>query len=185
MRTIYIVLTKTGTYLSKFINFVTRADYTHASMSFEEELQPLYSFSRYYTYLPLPAGLHHEPFEIGFFKKHSHIPCAVYKLEVDDETYAAAKAEVEAMLKNAKYYRFNILGLALCGFRIPLDRKRHYFCSEFVSHILHTANALELPRKPCIMRPNDYTKIENLECVFKGRLNELLEELKENQKISA
>lgn len=185
MRTIYIVLTKTGTYLSRFIHIITRADYTHASMSFEDELQPLYSFSRFYTYLPLPAGLHHEPLDVGFFKKHSHIPCAVYKLEVDEETYQAAKKEVDAMLENSKYYRFNILGLALCGFRIPLNRKRHYFCSEFVSHILHSSNALKLPRKPCIMRPNDYTKIENLECIFEGRLDDLKERLNTYNKITA
>ena len=44
-----------------------------------------------------------------------HIPCAVYKIEVDEETYLKAKGEVEQMLKNADYYRFNILGLWLCG----------------------------------------------------------------------
>lgn len=185
MRTIYIVLTKTGTYLSKFIQLITRADYTHASMSFEEGLQPLYSFSRYYTYLPLPAGLHNEPLDRGFFKKHSHIPCAVYKIEVDEETFEAAKAEVEKMLEKTKYYRFSILGLALCGMRIPLTRKRYYFCSQFVSHILTHSKAIELPYEPCLMRPNDYLKIENLECIFKGKLDELKEQLNTYSKITA
>ncbi len=185
MHTIYILLTNTGTYLSRFIHILTRADYTHASMSFEEELQPLYSFSRKYVYLPLPAGLHHEPLEMGFFKKHSKIPCAVYKLEVDEETYLSAKAEVDEMLKNAKHYRFSILGLVLCGCRIPLTRRRHYFCSQFVSHILDTVNAVELPHRPSLMRPNDYTKIDSLECVFEGRLDELLQNLNTYNKISA
>ncbi len=185
MQTIYILLTNTGTYLSRAIHFLTRADYTHASMSFEENLQPLYSFSRKYVYLPLPAGLHNEPLDLGFFKKHSKIPCAVYKLEVDKETYLAAKSEVEEMLKSAKHYRFSILGLVLCGCRIPLNRRRHYFCSQFVSHILNTANAVELPHRPSLMRPNDYTKIESLECVFKGRFDKLLESINQNNKISA
>lgn len=185
MRTIYVVLTKTGTYLSKFIHLITRADYTHASMSFEEGLQPLYSFSRFYTYLPLPAGLHNEPLDLGFFKKHSRIPCAVYKIEVDEDTYASAKEEVERMLINAKYYRFSILGLMFCGLRIPLTRKRYYFCSQFVSHILTHSEALQLPYEPSLMRPNDYSKIENIECVFKGRLDELKETLNTYNKITA
>ena len=116
MRTIYIVLTKSGTYLSKFIRVVTKANYTHASMSFEDKLQPLYSFSRFQAFPPLPAGLNNESFDNGVYKKYPHIPCAVYKIEVDEEIYLKAKGEVEHMLKNADYYRFNILGLWLCGY---------------------------------------------------------------------
>ncbi len=185
MRTIYVVLTKSGTYLSKFIHVITRADYTHASMSFEDKLQPLYSFSRFQAFPPLPAGLHSEGFDVGIYGKYPHIPCAVYKIEVEEEIYQKAKNEVEKMLENADYYRFNIIGLWLCGCRIPLTRKRYYFCSQFVSHILKNSNAVELPHRPSLMRPNDYTKIESLECVFKGRLNELKEHLNTYEKIIA
>lgn len=185
MRTIYIVLTKSGTYLSKFIRAVTRANYTHASMSFEDELQPLYSFSRFQAFPPLPAGLNNESFDNGVYKKYPHIPCAVYKIEVNEETYLKAKGEVEQMLKNADYYRFNIIGLWLCGCRIPFTRKRYYFCSQFVSHILETANAIQLPHRPSLMRPSDYTKIESLECVFEGRLDELKANLNTYNKILA
>ncbi len=177
MRTIYVVLTKSDTYLSRFIHVITRASYTHASMSFEDKLQPLYSFSRFQAFPPLPAGLHNESLDVGFFEKYSHIPCAVYKIEVSEETYEKAKTEVETMLENADHYRFSILGLMLCGFHIPLTRKRHYFCSQFVSHILETANVIELPRRPSLMRPSDYTKIDCLECIFEGKLNELKDNL--------
>ncbi len=185
MRTIYIVLTKSGTYLSKFIRAVTKANYTHASMSFEDALQPLYSFSRFQAFPPLPAGLNNESFDNGVYKKYPHIPCAVYKIEVEEEIYQKAKSEVEKMLENANYYRFNIIGLWLCGCRIPLTRKRYYFCSQFVSEILKNSNALELPHRPSLMRPSDYTKIENLECVFEGQLNELKEQLNTYNKIIA
>ena len=185
MWTIYVVLTKSDTYISRFIHVITRASYTHASMSFEDKLQPLYSFSRFQAFPPLPAGLNNESFNKGVYGKYPHIPCAVYKIEVDEETYQKAKNEVDAMLENADYYRFNILGLMLCGFRIPLTRKRHYFCSQFVSHILKTANVIELPHRPSLMRPSDYTKIENLECVFEGKLNELKDNLNTYNKIVA
>lgn len=175
MKAIYILLTKSDTYLSKFINFATADKYTHAAISFDEELQPLYSFSRKRVNLPLPAGLRHEPLNVGFYKKHYRIPCALYKLSVSDDVYRLAKGEVERMMLVAYKYRFSVIGLFLCGIKIPFHRKNHYFCSEFVSEILRRSRALKLPKRPCLMRPNDYTKIPELACIFEGRLNELIQ----------
>lgn len=183
MRSIYILITKTDTYISKTIKLLTQAKYTHASISFEKSLQPLYSFSRKYVYLPLPAGLHHEPLQTGFFKKHSHIPCALYEIKVEEYIYQKALNEVQLMLKDAKKYKFSVLGLLLCGCKIPFYRKRHYFCSQFVSEILQKSNALTLPKDPTLMRPNDYTDIPELNCIYEGTLNELV--LLYTQKLSA
>lgn len=46
MKTIYILLTRSGTLLSKLVYAVTGASYTHASMAFDEELDCLYSSTR-------------------------------------------------------------------------------------------------------------------------------------------
>lgn len=46
MKTIYILLTRSGTLLSKLVYAVTGASYTHASMAFDEELNCLYSSTR-------------------------------------------------------------------------------------------------------------------------------------------
>ena len=46
MKTIYILLTKSETILSKIVHFVTADAYTHASIAFDENLQTLYSSSR-------------------------------------------------------------------------------------------------------------------------------------------
>lgn len=43
MKTIYILLTRSGTLLSKLVYAVTGASYTHASMAFDAELSCLYS----------------------------------------------------------------------------------------------------------------------------------------------
>ena len=80
-RSIYILLTKSDTCISKIINLTTADRYTHASISFEENLQPMYSFARKYVHFPLPAGLRHEPLDEGFFKRYSYIPCALYELK--------------------------------------------------------------------------------------------------------
>ncbi len=181
MKSIYILLTQTGTYLSRFIHLITADTYTHASMAFVEDLEPLYSFSRKYVYLCLPAGLHVEPLRTGFFKRHSDIPCALYELRVSDEVYEAAKSEVEQMMTEAKRYQFSVLGLILCKLNIPMERKYRYFCSQFVAEILKRSGALELPKEPSLMRPNDYTEIEALSCRFEGKFCTLLSLLEKQQ----
>ena len=129
MKHIYILLTRSSTCISKIINLTTADKYTHASISFDKSLQPMYSFSRKYVYLPLPAGLRVEPLHKGFFKRYSHIPCALYELEVTDEVYDAAKKEVDSMMEEASKYYFNIIGLILCRLNIPLRRNNKCFCS--------------------------------------------------------
>ena len=55
MKTIYILLTRSGTLLSKLVYAATGASYTHASMAFDAELSCLYSSTRKngYTMLSL------------------------------------------------------------------------------------------------------------------------------------
>ena len=48
-KTIYIVLTDTGTLLSKTIGMYTRKDLNHASIAFDEQLTEMYSFGRKYN----------------------------------------------------------------------------------------------------------------------------------------
>ena len=174
MKSIYILLTKSNTYISKIKKLATNDTYTHASISFDDTLQPLYSFSRFQINMPLPAGLHMEPFDSGFFHKYPYLPCALYELKVEDEVYEHAKAEVDGMMAVSSLYHYNIMGLIFCRFNIPWKRKFHYFCSEFVSEILKKSNALTLPKEPSLMRPGDYTKMSNLTCLFEGELYDLI-----------
>ena len=177
MKSIYILLTHSNTCISRLIKFATADMYTHASISFDESLQPLYSFARKYVYVPLPAGLRIEPLINGFYKKDRYIPCALYVLRADEDVYETAKKEVEEMFKNAGAYRFNIIGLLLCRLGISYSRKYSYFCSEFVSEILKRSKALHFPKEPSLMRPNDYTKISQIECCYEGNLSSLIEEM--------
>ncbi len=176
-KSIYILLTKSDTCISKIINLTTADRYTHASISFDESLQPLYSFARKYVHFPLPAGLRQEPLDAGFFKRYSNIPCALYELKVTEDVYNRAKRQVDRMMKKQKKYRFSVLGLILCRLSIPFHRKHFYFCSEFVGAVLEDSNALSLPKAPSLMRPNDYSKFDNLSCKFEGRLNTLIKQL--------
>ncbi len=54
MKTIYILLTRSGTLLSKLVYAATGSSYTHASMAFDAELSCLYSSTRKNGYTMFP-----------------------------------------------------------------------------------------------------------------------------------
>ena len=174
MKTIYILLTRSGTLLSNLVYAVTGANYTHASLAFDEDLSCLYSSTRKNGYTMFPAGPSREYLNRGVFLMRENIPCALYELNVTDQVYENAKAEVERMMQDAKHCPFNLVGLLLCRIQIPFHRENQYFCSEFVSELLSRSHALAMPKVPSLMRPNDYAHLSQLRCRFEGRLNELL-----------
>ncbi len=174
MKTIYILLTRSETIVSRLVHLVTADAYTHVSISFDQSLQPLYSSSRKNGRTVFPAGPCTESFYKGYYSRHPFIPCALYELQVSDESYAAAKREVEGIIARSNEYRFNIIGLFLCRMNVPYHRKTHFFCSQFVSEILTRSHALELPKDTSLMRPIDYTTLPELHCKFRGRIFELV-----------
>ena len=173
MKTIYILLTRSGTLLSNLVYTVTGASYTHASLAFDEDLSCLYSSTRKNGYTMFPAGPSKEYLNQGVFKLRGDVPCALYMLEVTDEAYTRAKRRAEHMMAHGNLYRFNVLGLILCALHIRWERRRHYFCSQLVSEVLEKSGALELPKHSTLMHPNDYTQIEGVECLYEGRLSDL------------
>ncbi|MBQ8687370.1 MAG: hypothetical protein IJ512_02325 [Ruminococcus sp.] len=174
MKTIYVLLTRSTTILSRIVHLITADTYTHVSISFETSLQPMYSSSRKNGKTLFPAGPCTEDFFSGYLKEHPDIPCALYRLQVSDEAYLAAKEEVCRIISNAERYHFNILGLIFCRLNISLRRKSHFFCSQFVSEILHRSRALKLPKEPVLMRPGDYMELPELHCLYRGTLGGLV-----------
>lgn len=173
MKSIYLLLTRSDTFLSRMISQTTEEPYTHVSISFSRSLSSLYSFGRKYADLPFPAGLIKEGLDKGFLWKHRDMPCALLELLVEDDVFFAAKGQVEEMLQQAQEYRYSVLGLILCHNQIPLERKHHYFCSQFVGKVLQESGAVELPKQPSLMHPADYFRIPGIHCLFTGSVESL------------
>lgn len=176
MKTIYILLTRSGTFLSNLVYLINGDMYTHASICFDEDLSSVYSSARKNGETMFPAGPCQESFHRGFYKKNSEIPCALYELQVTEETYEKARQEVYHIIKDADHYHFNIIGLLLCKLNIPFQRRYNFFCSQFVGEILHRSSAVELPKKTSVMRPMDYTTLPQVNCCYKGLLKDLVQE---------
>lgn len=148
MKTLYIFLTRSGTLLSNLVYSLTGAQYTHISLAFDEDLSTLYSSTRKNGYTMFPAGPSREYLNRGVFLMRENIPCALYALEVTDEAYTRAKRRTQHMMHHGELYRFNSLGLLLCWMHIRWQRRRHYFCSQFVSEVLQKSGTLAgLPQR--------------------------------------
>ena len=173
MKTLYIFLTRSGTLLSNLVYSLTGAQYTHISLAFDGDLSTLYSSTRKNGYTMFPAGPSREYLNRGVFLMRENIPCALYALEVTDEAYTRAKRRTQHMMHHGELYRFNSLGLLLCWMHIRWQRRRHYFCSQFVSEVLEKSGALTLPKDSTLMHPNDYTRLPQLECLYEGCLADL------------
>ena len=173
MKTLYIFLTRSGTLLSNLVYALTGAEYTHVSLAFDEDLNTLYSSTRKNGYTMFPAGPSREYLNRGVFRLRENIPCALYALEVSDEAYARARRRADHMMAHGELYRFNSLGLLLCWMHIRWQRRRHYFCSQFVSEVLQKSGSMQLPKPSVLMHPSDYTDLPGLKCLYRGPLHGL------------
>ena len=173
MKTLYIFLTRSGTLLSNLVYHITGAQYTHVSLAFDPDLTTLYSSTRKNGYTMFPAGPSKEYLNRGVFRLREDIPCALYALDVTEEAYLRARRRANHMMAHGELYRFNSLGLLLCALHIRWKRRRHYFCSQFVSEVLQKSGSLDLPKHSTLMHPNDYTSLPQLRCLYQGRLGDL------------
>ncbi len=168
MKKVYIVLTYTGTVISKLIHWYTKDSYAHSSISLDKNLNQMYSFGRLNPYTPLFAGFVHEYIDKGTFKRFHKTITKVYELPVTDEQYLKIANTIKEFYENKTKYKFNILGLYLAGLNIKVQRKNHYYCAEFVNHALLNAGIdFNLPK---IIKPIHLMDLPDTTLVYEGLL---------------
>ncbi len=145
---ILIVISQTGTILSRTIKFVTGAPYNHSSIATVEgknqegdlsskfELDTMFSFGRKYPNIPFIGGFVTEHIDSGTFAKFKGTICKVIAIPVDKDIYDRAKKCIDEMLSNQDEYKYNILGLVYALFDKKRQSKKHFYCSEFVRYVL-------------------------------------------------
>ena len=170
MQSIYVLITRTNTLLSRSIRLATGAEYTHVSLALDLGLTRMYSFARRFDRIPFFAGLVHESLDEGVYSRNGSASAALYELQMSDAAYARLEARLSSMLREAWRYRYNALGLFGYLRGKPHHKPYRYFCSQFVSEMLSEAGALTLPRDPALICPNDFAQMPGLRLVYKGSL---------------
>ena len=87
-RQLYIVISQTGTLLSRILKQITGAEYNHASISLSRDLERMYSFGRRHPYNPFWGGFVIESPRTGTFKRFSETRVLVLSVSVTEEQHA-------------------------------------------------------------------------------------------------
>ena len=120
MKKIYIIVSHTGTVLSRIIQCYTRDEYSHVSIALDKDLEEMYSFGRLNPYNPFYGGFVHERVNEGTFKRFKNTRSCVYSLEVEEYQYRKIKKIIQRFAYHRKAYKFNVLGLFAVGFKIKI-----------------------------------------------------------------
>lgn len=170
MKNVYIVISQTGTVLSRLIGLFTKCDYNHSSLSLDESLETMFSFGRLDPYDPLVGGFVREGRNIGTFKRFSNTRVMVLQVPVGENSYEAIKEEIREMYIRRNRYRYNYEGLFLAAIGVDLRRKRAFYCSQFVRNVLVENQAIEAGALPKVTTPKDFLTLSKAKVVYEGLL---------------
>ncbi len=169
---IYIIVSQTGTILSRFLKVVTGAEYNHVSISLRQDLRRMYSFGRKNPYNPFWAGFVVESTRHGTFKRFPKTKAVVLALDVPPDKYEAISLMLSDMLAERNIYHYNYLGLCLSAFRIRSHWEHHFYCSEFVREVLLRNQVASDECFPSIVMPIHFLELPKARRIYAGTLKD-------------
>lgn len=172
-KNIYLVFSKTGTWLSRTLNLFSPIKYVHSSISFDESFNEMYSFGRKTPNNPFSGGFVKESLYEGVFKRFKKSECMIFKISVTKDQFDGLKTDVEFFYKHRERYHYNFIGLFGILFNRPIIRKNHFFCSQFVYILLKKHNLVKLDKHPELVTIIDLYDIENKSIIFEGFITDL------------
>ena len=171
-RAVYIVLSQSGTWISKLLRRITHTEYNHSSLSFDEDLSSMYSFGRRYKYYPFWGGLIRETPTTGVFGRFPNTKAVVLKVRVSEMKYDVLKQCVTEMYKHKERYHYNYIGCFLNWFHKGFKRKKHLYCSEFIKELFVRYDVFDESLFPRVVRPYDFREIFADGEIYCGKLKE-------------
>ncbi len=169
MKNIYLILTYTGTPLSKIIRSCTKDEFSHVSIALDRELNEMFSFGRTQLYNPLSGGFVHENINSGMYKRFNNTKTKIYSFEITDDQYLRIENKLKRMDSEKEIYKFNRLGLLAVGFNKKVKkRENRYYCAEFIKELIEDAKIeTSLPR---IVRPENFKNLDGVQEIYSGLL---------------
>lgn len=167
---LYIVISQTGTVISRILKFITGAEYNHASLCLNRDLKLMYSFGRKVPFFPLPSGFVEESPNFGTFKYFSNTKVLVLALKVECDQYSAIEKYINDMVTQKNTYGYNYLGLFLAGLKICHKSHNRYYCSEFIRDVLKLHNINGTEKIAGIVQPVHFLNLPDITRIYCGKL---------------
>lgn len=161
---VFIVLMHTGTSIANAIKAFTHDEFSHACISFNSRLDPLYSFGRKKLDAADSGFVINKPKAEFFTKFHSYY--SVYVMYVNKKAIDLMKQRLEYFIENEDNLKFDNLSMVGCGLGIASEKSKKYFCSRFCMEII--GQGVELEKVPSLYKPQDMSELDNISLVNKG-----------------
>lgn len=162
---IFVILMHSGTVLANAIKQVTQAEFSHACISFNSQLDPMYSFGG--KTRESGFGFVVQDPKDDFYKNH-HAKYSIYVMFVSKAARDAMKKRLQYFQKNNSKLKYDILGLIQVFFNQRTDYKNDkFFCSRFVADII-SAGGVELKKNASLWKPEDLKQLSNISLVQSG-----------------
>lgn len=168
---LYVLLTKTPLKTGKFIRKMTNFEYNHCSISFDENLRNLYSFSRRYKNSAFYAGFAKES-SLRYSTSKEETKVQIFQIPINKETHNELKRYVNDLIEHEDEYIYNYLSFITYPFRKKVNVQKAYTCCEFTVHILKDfcqITNLEDERNYCSIK--DLSNHLNNYLVYEGKFN--------------
>lgn len=163
---IYIILCDSPTFMSKRIKMFTGHEFNHACISFNPELDPMYSFGTKKNEEGIGFVVndpHHDTFYKKFLTKFN-----VYVMYISDTAYKAVQKRLQFFIDNADRMKYDFLALPQMFFgRKTEHHQDKWFCSRFVMELVNIGSKLQ--KVPSLWKPGDVPEeLTNISLVNRG-----------------
>ncbi len=169
---VYVVVSQTGTGISRVIQKLTKEKYCHSSISLDASLLTMYSFGRRYKNTPLFGGFIRESIREGVFQRYPNTEIVVLRFLIEENKYNELQSYLESTYQDKKRYGYNYLGAFFALFHKKVRRKRKRYCSEFVRETLLKFAICQENELPEVVRPMDFLSIFADKVIYQGDLQE-------------
>lgn len=143
---IYIILIKSLTGLGKLSRRISKYDYSHIAVSFDEKLNDFLTFSRKKHYSPFQAGFMHEKREYYAFEKNERVKVKVFKIPVSRSDFNLIKDYIYK-IENDKEYIFNLYSMLTMPVFHGIEIYKAHNCMSFVSKVIELSNSVLMKKK--------------------------------------
>lgn len=167
MKNLYIVISRTHTTIGWFIRKMTGYQYNHVSVSFNQNLIPLYSYARYHRNHPFYGGFVEESW-LRYIQKGKNVQIIVFEIPITEEKYEELYKGIQGMKRDKRRYRYSYVEALNSKFlHQKLKLKDKHTCLSFSIYLLKKAGILKKSEKIfsieelcCQLKKFPYQKIQ-------------------------
>ena len=163
MKSIYIVLSYTGSYPSKLIKLFTGSKYAHISISFDRDLNKMYSFGRKYLHFPVPGAFVEESLSSGLFIKDK-VLLKVVEVKITKEQYESLKRYISLVQGSKPFYDYK--GAVGTYLGKNMFKENGYTCASFIAKSLSSSLDIHIDYWSII--PEEIEEIIDGNIIFEG-----------------